>query len=772
MSTTGHEPRKGKGTVVHHLGRLAAATVAIILFGIGLTVAAQASVPAVKLIPSGKLGTNLSNPEGVGVAADGSVYVADRDNHRVQKFDGAGNFVLMFGRDVNETTGGDVCTASSGDVCKPGAAGAGTGAFNEVKSIAVDTGSGNVYVEDLPNWRTDEYTADGEFVLMIGRHVDATTGGNLCTAESKDACQAGERGPSGGTEGGSFRFTQSDSLLAAGGPSDLLYVGDERRVQKFEANGTYKGELSLSSLSSEPESNVVALAVDSAGDIYLVYRVKFVAEIVHEFNAAGTELQSFRATNAKEKPGEIKEGEGTVQVQVDGLALDGSGHLAVTGYRLVHRSSGQNEAGPFGTLYDARNGSIVSGFDGAGTSSLPAIAFDRAGSLYAPIGNEITVYSAEPIAELTTGFAECQAGLDMESDATDDCTFSGTIDPNGVSQTEAFFEWGEALALESKTSRIPVGTANEPVPFEATVNAIPPHQEVFYRSAGYDLTVPPGEEALTAPTIASTTTAAVPPRVIGEPHVSFVTASSAVMSAKLNPENADTTYSFQYGACPALDSCAGLSETKSLKAAMYGEIGTTLEAGSLRQGTSYRYRLVAKSVGGETKGPEAEVRTAEAPKPQAITGGADAVGPTSAIISGVVNPDGQAAGYSFELGVYADGETQFGVVVSGSAGEGASPVTERVALTGLQPGTVYAYRITASSGYGVAAGAIATFTTAGAPLVIGLPVPPVMLALPKISFPKAVTGCKRGYRRAGKNGRKVVHRNGGRPARGRGKRTG
>lgn len=738
------KPQKGTSTVAR-LDRLAA-RIAVVACGVlGFATAAQAATSAVKLIPVNKIGVNLAKPGGIGVAADGSLFVADKNNHRVQKLDGAGKFVLMFGRDVNETTGGDLCTAASGDVCKAGVAGATAGAFEEANSVAVDPVSSDVYINDLTNWRVDEYTDAGEFVLMIGQHVDATTGGNLCTAASKDTCQAGERGPSGGTEGGSFRFTQNASLLASGGPNDLLYVGDEKRVQKFETNGTYKGELSLNGLSATPESNVVALTVDSTGDLYLVYRVKFVAEVIHEFNAAGTELQSFTAKDAKEKAGEIEEGEGTVEQAVDGLALDGSGHLAVTGFRIVHRSSGPTEAGPFGTLYNAGNGEIISGF--AVAASPPAVAFDATGSLYAPIGNEITVYSAKPIAEMANGIAACVAGPDIESDATADCTLHGTIDPKGVAQTEAFFEWGESQTLGSKTSLLPIGTVSEQVPIEAVVNALPPNQAIFYRSAAYDLIVPPGEEALVAPMIVSVMTSPVSPRVIGEAHASFVTASSAVMSAKINPENANTTYRFQYGACPELDSCAELGETESLKAATYGKIGATLEATAMRQGTPYRYRLVAKSVGGEAKGPEAELRTADTPKVQAITGEANAIEATGAVVSGMVNPDGQAAGYTFELGVYAGTDTQFGVVFSGSAGEGASFVTETLALTGLQPGTEYAYRIAAANGYGAAAGAVSRFTTAGAPFVIGLPVPAVTLAVPKIVFPKIVTGCKAGYKR-------------------------
>ena len=104
-----------------------------------------------------------------------------------------------------------------------------------------------------------------------------------------------------------------------------------------------------------------------------------------------------------------------------------------------------------------------------------------------------------------------------------------------------------------------------------------------------------------------------------------------------------------------------------------------------------------------------------------------------------MNPDGQPATYRFELGVYNGAATRYGVVFSGPAGAGTTPLEEQLTLTGLQPATTYAYRILAASGYGTATGETMTFTTAGLPAVVFAPNVLAQLAIPNIAFPKAIT---------------------------------
>ena len=75
---------------------------------------------------------NFFNQSGIAVDNDpgstsyGDVYVIDADNYRIEKFDAVGHFLLMFGGEVDKTSGANVCTAAdltAGDICGKGKTG-------------------------------------------------------------------------------------------------------------------------------------------------------------------------------------------------------------------------------------------------------------------------------------------------------------------------------------------------------------------------------------------------------------------------------------------------------------------------------------------------------------------------------------------------------------------------------------------------------------------------------------------------------------------------
>jgi hypothetical protein len=668
-------------------------------------------------------------PDDVAGAPNGNVYVADRGNARIQELEADGKFVLMFGREVNANKT-NVCLA--GETCKAGVEGTAAGQLVHPNAVAVD--------------RVDEYTSGGQFVLMFGRDVNKTkekegapqAERNVCTAASGNECQAGK----GGTEHGAL----VGPVVIAVGPNpakpaeNLLYVGEEHRVQEFKPDGTWVGEISLTSISSAEGADVRSLVVDQAANVYLFYGVGNVSN-VREFDSSGTEVKDGRfpltlvPRSANLAPFSIGAA----------LALSSTGRLAVS-----EAEETKNAFVPFGSLYDTSTAQLITEFN-LPTVSL-GMAFNGNDELYAQTLSPPEIFAFKPriAATLKTSEADCVAGAEHESDVTLDCTLKGSVDAWGVKETEVWFEWGRTPALGQRTPKQPVaneklneGEQELPVSVSSVVGVRP--NETFYdRMAGENHNVKAPEVLSSHPTV-SFKTSTVAPRVLSELSAPFVTASSAVMFGGLNPENAPTKYAFQYGACENLESCAPLAETTTRESAAYGEIGASGEATGLLPETTYGYRLVAVNEKGEaavnetggTALPAGTFTTGPAPAPRAATGAASAIGTTAATISGMVDPDGQPATYAFEFGVSKGAETRYGVVFSGPAGAGTVPVEETFALSGLQPGTEYAYRITIKSGFGEARGTALTFTTGGLPTVLSLPSVLAQLPVPLVAFPVA-----------------------------------
>lgn len=685
-------------------------------------------------------------------AAANRLYVADRSNDRIQVFTLQGVFVGEFG----------------------------AGQLAEPMSVAVDQASGDVYVLDWAHHRVVKYTSSGEFLLMVGGEVneteDNTPGAteaqkNLCTAEEVKnlgvKCKAGVEGAAGTKPHGAFRSPRDRGDLLAVGPGGVLYVGDEGRVQEFEADGEYREGLPVAGI-------VEALAVDSAGDIYLIDESEPAATI-RKLTAAGTEVKDGHwplVATFKESGGFV--------LGLLGLAVDPSGRVATTGFEEFRTPpSTELHLRTFGLLLDGTSAEQITEFKGPfrstglafGTSE---VATSGGFELYVAAENEqqVLAYRPVPVGELVLKPPVCVPGPERETDATFDCTLNGEVNPWGVPGTETWFEWGRTTALGSKTpaqSLCTTSCPSAPSTVSAVLEGIRPHETSLNdQLAGYDENVQPPEAALRSSEVPFSTPS-VPPKVVGAPASSFVHPTSAVLFSELNPENTNSEYFIEYGAgetlteCPngvRNEPCEGVQTTPAQESASYGAVGATFEATGLQPATLYHYRLAAVNENGEAAAlfseDEGAFTTAPAPIPQATTGAYGALGATSATISGTVDPQDLSATYAFELGVYDGASTQYGLVFSGALPAATTPVTESLQLVGLQPGTAYAYRIVAKNGYGESLGAPMTFTTVGLPAVLPPPLALQLLQTPAIAFPaesKATPrarACKRGYKRDGR----------------------
>jgi hypothetical protein len=105
--------------------------------------------------------------------------------------------------------------------------------------------------------------------------------------------------------------------------------------------------------------------------------------------------------------------------------------------------------------------------------------------------------------------------------------------------------------------------------------------------------------------------------------------------------------------------------------------------------------------------------TAAAQQPTVVTGPAEAVGQTSATLTGTVDPEGVERKYHFEVGT----TTAYGLqTAEQTTGAGEEPEAVKAAVEGLAPATTYHYRLVA----GGVAGQDRTLRTAAAPAPPGI----------------------------------------------------
>ncbi|MEW6247515.1 MAG: 6-bladed beta-propeller [Nitrospirota bacterium] len=181
----------------------------------------------------GSANANFHNPTGVACDAKGDVYVVDTNNHRVQKFDGKlGGYLMKFGSRGN-----------------------GEGQFNSPWGIAIDRVRGYIYVVDSANFRVQKFDMTGEFIMSWG---------------------------SFGNGDGQFYFPRGIAVDQADGSVYVVDMGNHR-IQKFDTSTnvlpqllTKWGGSSEPGHASSPQAQEAGqlrspwgIAVDSQGDVYV-----------------------------------------------------------------------------------------------------------------------------------------------------------------------------------------------------------------------------------------------------------------------------------------------------------------------------------------------------------------------------------------------------------------------------------------------------------------------------------------------------------------------
>lgn len=178
-----------------------------------------------------------------------------------------------------------------------------------------------------------------------------------------------------------------------------------------------------------------------------------------------------------------------------------------------------------------------------------------------------------------------------------------------------------------------------------------------------------------------------------------VSSSSVTLNGKVNPNDASTTVTFEYGTTTAYGSTATASQNP-----VSGTTPVDVSAGlsGLNPGTEYHFRVKAVNPGGTSYGGDMIFTTTSLPAPAATTGSATGVSSTSAVLNGMVNANGLSTAVTFEYGTSTSYGTEVAASESPVSGSSETPVS--VGLSGLTPSTTYHYRVKAVSSGGTTYG--------------------------------------------------------------------
>ena len=249
-------------------------------------------------------------PYGIAVDATGNVFVTDKANDRVQKFDANGNFLIQWGGN-----------------------GSGDGQFDSPDSVAVDS-SGNVYVTDYGQHRVQKFDNNGTYVMQWGSSgsgdgqfsspsgIDVDVMGNVYVVdEGNNRVQKFDSGGTYLTQWGSTGSGDGQFDVPAGVTVDgagNVYVTDifNNRVQKFDSSGTYLTQWGSMGSGDGQLAQPADVFVDPVGDVYVSDTGN---NRLQKFDGDGTYLRQWGSSGS---------GDGQF-ANPTGIAMDATGNVYV-----------------------------------------------------------------------------------------------------------------------------------------------------------------------------------------------------------------------------------------------------------------------------------------------------------------------------------------------------------------------------------------------------------------------------------------------------------
>jgi YD repeat-containing protein len=255
----------------------------------------------------------LKAPADIAIAANGDLFVVDRGNNRIERFNQEGKFVSKFGSE-----------------------GTANGQFKRPCSIAIDP-SGYLWVADADNNRIQKFTEGGAFIKAIGSYgtgdaqfskpegIATNSQGYVYVADTFNSriqkfTSAGEFVSKIGSLGsGNGKFNQPVGVDI--GPGGKLWVADRgtHRLTEFDAESKFVLIVGSQGTGNGQFQSPEAIEVDSRGNVFVGDRAN---NRIQQFSPTGKYLTKFGSQGT---------GAGQFNLQWPmGIAVDNLGGLWVT----------------------------------------------------------------------------------------------------------------------------------------------------------------------------------------------------------------------------------------------------------------------------------------------------------------------------------------------------------------------------------------------------------------------------------------------------------
>ncbi len=593
--------REASATATPEQGRrvrpAAGLVVAVAVF---LLAAAPASA-AISHVFTGTFGSEASSPkdeyplsEPTDVAIDesggpsnGDIYVTDPGNHRIEKFNSEGDFLLMFGLDVNKhgTTEAEQDVCRAGEECQPGTPGPETGfchtamepppcepvtdikpgQLNTPAFLAVDDspeGEGDLYVGDTGTHLVEKFDPSGHIVSSWGNS------GQKDGSDSQTINHIGLFGPLYG-------------LAVA--PNGTLYVGGLH----YNDNVWFYTRIGVPLPGYTVLGGSPGLEVESAGELY-------------GNDGSGLERRPADAANASDEVEQVTQSFGSVT----GFALDSAdGEIYLdSGSVIAHYSSDCPDPvlGPCSSLDAFGTGNLSAAAGVAVNGATHAVYVANTGE------NDVAVFS--DVRPQVTTEPPAQVGETT-------LTLAGHIDPttNGVDHgeiTECFFEWGLTKAYGHTAQCEPPTPYAGEKEVTAKLEGLTPITELPRGTRYHYRIVATSAEGATRFSADQTARTTAPAEIEGV-SASHITATSVQLEATVAPNGLPTKYHFEYGATSNYGQTIPEPEITGTSVELFESRTVTADIENLQRHVTYHFRLVAENELNESSPATSEDHTFE-----------------------------------------------------------------------------------------------------------------------------------------------------------------